>query len=288
MFRCFRRESPTTSEPIFIIGVPRSGTTLLRVLFDSHPNIACGPESPWLARASASVKNLYMYMTDDPFGYVKNFGAQREVVRSQMASLVNNLYLAYAQKKGKKRWAEKTPDHSLEIPFIADLFPDARFVFIVRDGRDVACSTAILSDKRREISPWHSENILLDDDNVVPNTLLNAALRWKIWNERIERSLSGLKHIRLRYEDLIAEPCKELERLTIFVGESYDSAMLEYMRKKHDYPDWEWGSTDVKKSSGINARSVNRWKQQLDKASLLEIESAICDSLKFYGYNLSI
>lgn len=273
-------------DPIFIIGVPRSGTTLLRVLLDSHPNIACGPESPWLARMPSSVKRLYQFMCEDEFGYVKNFGVEREILRRQVADWVNNLYMAYAEKRGKKRWGDKTPDNSLEISFLSELFPDACFVFIVRDGRDVACSTAILSDERKKISPWHSENILLDDGHVIPNTLQNAALRWKQWNERIERSIQGLRHLMLRYEDLIGSPRQELERLTAFIGESYDSGMLEYVKHHHDYPAWEWGSYDVKKSVGITDMSVARWKTQLTHEDLLDIERAIGPMLLKYGYGL--
>ena len=62
------------SEPIFIVGVPRSGTTLLRVILDSHSRIACGPEAPWLARSDHSIKNLYQFMAQDPLGYVRSYG----------------------------------------------------------------------------------------------------------------------------------------------------------------------------------------------------------------------
>jgi hypothetical protein len=286
MFRYFRRNTITISEPIFIIGVPRSGTTLLRVLLDSHPNIACGPESPWLARTDLSIKNMYQFMANNQFGFVKNYGVSEEVLRQETSGYIDRLYLAYARSRGKSRWAEKTPDHSLDIPFLFELFPHARFIHIVRDGRDVACSTAILSEERKKISPWHSENILLSDGEVVSNTLQNAALRWKMWNQKIEAELKKCNHVMIRYEDLIEKPEFELRRVMDFVGEAFNTGILSFMKLKHDYPKWEWGSTDVKKSGGISDRSIARWRKQLNENDIVEIESLIGDTLIHYGYQL--
>lgn len=272
--------------PIFIIGVPRSGTTLLRVLFDSHPNIACGPEAPWLARGASSIKNLYCFMADDRFGYVQNYDVSKDAFKKQVSSWVNNLFMTYASGCGKGRWAEKTPDHSLEIPFLAELFPDAYFVHIIRDGRDVACSTAILSEERKAMSEWHATNLLLSDGVVVPNTLQNAALRWQKWLTQIEIDLKQVRNSRtIRYEDLVNNPEQELRRLLTFTGEEFSSEMLCYMEKKHDYPDWEWGSRDVNRSNGISIRSVRRWEKQLDQDMIHELDSLIGVTLRKYNYN---
>jgi len=289
MFGWLKRKKRGVSsgkEPIFILGVPRSGTTLLRVLFDSHPSIACGPESPWLARTDLSIKNMYQFMLHNQFGFVKNYGVNKDILRRETADYIDRLYMAYAASLGKSRWAEKTPDHSLDISFLYELFPRARFIHIVRDGRDVACSTTILSEERKKISPWHSENILFADGEIGPNNLQNAALRWKLWTRKIEAELKNCENIMLRYEDLIAKPEVELRRLMGFVGEDFDSGMLNFMKSKHDYPTWEWGSTDVKKSGGFSDRSIARWKKQLHENDIAEIESLIGDTLKHFGYQL--
>jgi protein-tyrosine sulfotransferase len=274
-------------EPIFIVGVPRSGTTLLRVLLDSHSKIACGPESPWLARAPLSIKNLYTFMSADKFGYVRNYGISKNDFKQQVAELINNLFMKYASIHGKTRWAEKTPDHSLEIPFLSDLFPEANFIHIIRDGRDVACSTSILSDERIAISKWHSENILLDEDKVVANTIQNAALRWKIWTEKIDQSLKHLRYINIKYENLISSPDQELQKVLNFIGENYEPAMLNFKKLHHDYAVWEWGSRDVKEAHGISTNSLQRWKKELSHTIVRELEAAIGMTLLHYGYTLS-
>lgn len=291
MFALLKRKKRDISlrrDPIFILGVPRSGTTLLRILLDSHPNIACGPESPWLARTDISIKNLYQFMAHNQFGFVENFGVNIEQLRQETADYINRLYLAYAANRGKSRWAEKTPDHCLEIPFLAEIFPDAYFIHIVRDGRDVACSTSTLSEERRSISDWHTNNLLMDDGVIVVNSLLNAGLRWQVWINKIE---AGIKHVRrsctLRYEDLVASPETEMRRLMEFVGESFSISMLDYSKVKHEFPKWEWGSRDVERSSRISPRSICRWRKQLDQETILDIESQISATLIKYGYDLS-
>lgn len=286
MFNRIFTKNHVKCQPIFIIGVPRSGTTLLRILIDSHPNIACGPEAPWLARGAASIKNLYEFMANNTLGYVLNYGVSKDVFCCQFAAWVDSLFSAYAESHGKQRWAEKTPDHSLEIPFLAELFPDAYFVHIVRDGRDVACSTAILSAERKSISEWHANNLLLDEGVTAINTIQNAARRWQIWLNRIELDLKKVRNSYfLRYEDLVRMPEFELRRLMDFVKADYSPSMLDYMKKKHDYPDWEWGSRDVKQSIEISNRSIGRWEKQLDQNAIIELETLIGATLKRYAYN---
>jgi len=275
------------SKPIFIIGVPRSGTTLLRVLLDSHPNIACGPETPWLARAQCSIKKVYQFMSDDQFGYVKNFGISNDIFRRQIGKWIHALFMDYAFSRGKQRWAEKTPDHSLEIPFLSDMFPDAFFIHLVRDGRDVACSTAILSDKHKSISSWHSKYLLMDENQVVDNTIENAALRWQRWLHKITTGLQNLNSICIEYENLVSKPREVLQTIMLFIEEEYDEAMLNFARYQHDFPRWEWGSHDVRNSQLISSDSIGRWKRHLSPEMINKIEDMIGDTLNQYGYLLS-
>ena len=175
----------------------------------------------------------------------------------------------------------------MEISFLSELFPEACFLHLVRDGRDVACSTAILSQERKAISQWHSDNLLLEATEIVPNTLQNAALRWKLWTERIEEALEGRNSLRLRYEDLILSPEREVRRTMDFLGEKFEPAMLDYHRFEHDCPDWEWGTRDVKRAQSLTDRSVGRWKEQLSPEVVLEMETTIGEALQRYHYPLS-
>lgn len=273
--------------PIFIIGVPRSGTTLLRTLLDSHPNISCGPESPWLACMPLSIKKIYEFMRDDNLGFCKSYNMGTDSLKPVFAKLIEDIYLEYAFSRGKYRWAEKTPDHSLNIPFLSEIFPEASFIHIVRDGRDVACSTTFLDEEKKKISSWHSQNISLSATEIVPNTVENAATRWVRWLDVIERDIESVKHYILRYEDLVKDPESEIEGLLRFLGEPYHRQFLEYASETHDFPDWEWGSHDVSKMNKITHTQIGRWKEEIDQYELKTIESITGEKLKKYGYPLS-
>lgn len=256
--------------PIFILGVPRSGTTLLRTILDSHPAIACGPETPWLGgHQPRSVMELWRFLREDRHGYCASYGMPREVVTAAAREFVSRLMNDYAASKGKTRWAEKTPDNVLYVDFLLELFPEAKVVHLVRDGLDVAMSTSVVAEHRKGISDWHEKNLSLAPGVApVANTPFNALLKWNHWNRLIERSLAGREHFRLSYERLVSEPEAALRELMAFVGERFEPAMLDYTKAKHDYPDWEWGSADVKLAGGIQRARVGRARRELPPVQL--------------------
>jgi hypothetical protein len=109
----------TASNPIFIIGVPRSGTTLLRVLLDSHPNIASGPETPWFcAHHPTIIGALVDYLCNVRHGYCQNFDGSRHEVFTAARAFVDTLLSSYARRKGQSRWAEKSPENLRFLPFL--------------------------------------------------------------------------------------------------------------------------------------------------------------------------
>lgn len=263
----------TSPDPIFVLGVPRSGTTLLRILLDSHPAIACGPETPWLGgHQPRSVMDLCRALTDEPWGYCRSFGMPPETVTAAARTFVDTLLRAHAEARGKRRWAEKTPDNLLHVDFLASLFPGARFVSIVRDGLDAAASTAHVAEHRRGISAWHEENLPWGPDAFTGNSVFTALLRWRHWNRLLARSLEGRQHLSLRYEDLVARPEPTVRDLCAFLGEAFDPAMLDYARREHEYPSWEWGSADARTLGRITASRVGRAAQDLtpDELAILE------------------
>src|SRR5262245_41788936 len=121
------------SWPIFIGGAARSGTTLIRVLLDSHPNIACGPEfklTPLLLQQWREFK-AYSRMIPD---------AQRApegVVDELYQDLIFGMLYPYATRQDKDRIAEKSPNNVLAFADIHALFPESPLIHVIRDGRDV-------------------------------------------------------------------------------------------------------------------------------------------------------
>lgn len=221
-----------TPPPIFVVGCPRSGTTLLRVMLDSHPDLAIPPEShfippTWAVRAKYErpgggfdaarmvhdvAAGIRFKEWDLPVKLVLQ-GVQ-SLESPSFAATVVAFFEAYASAQGKPRWGDKTPGYSLELPLLARLFPDARFVHIVRDGRNVALSFL-------EVPKG-------------PRRLAEAA---EIWRHRVRvgradgRGLGPRRYLEVRYEDLVTEPERELRRVCEVAQLEFRPEMLGYTER---------------------------------------------------------
>jgi SAM-dependent methyltransferase len=261
-----------TKPPILIFGVPRSGTTLLRTLLNCHPHIACGPEAPWLANHQpTNIMALFEGLTSGEYSFSRNFGVPPERVLARMREFVDGLFTDFARQQGKLRWAHKTPDDCLYAPFFTQLFPEARYLHLVRHPLDVALSTARVPAERKGVSPWHEKNIVLAPGVAARNTLFNGALRWRRWNDQIRTDLAGRACHRLSYEDLVTKPEETMAGVCAFLDEPFDPRLLDYAKSNTIFPSWEVGSTDVREAGRITASRVGRWKTELtaDEARLL-------------------
>ena len=140
-----------------IVGAPRSGTTLLRLMLDSHPDMAIPPETGFLFAAlvlkkghDMTVEQLVNTITQYPENAPNWSDFQipvEDLVRRlktinpfDLVEGVRCFYQLYAQRFGKSRWGDKTPDYSLQIQAIGEMLPEAHFIHIIRDGRDAALS----------------------------------------------------------------------------------------------------------------------------------------------------
>ena len=113
-----------------------TGTTLLRVMLDAHRNICCGPELkvlPELAR-------LYQMMTGPLMPVLQSYQNTADDVSQHLRAFVEGLVENLRQHSGKPRWAEKTPHNVVFMRELGQIFPDAQFLHVIRDGRDVGCS----------------------------------------------------------------------------------------------------------------------------------------------------
>jgi Sulfotransferase family len=143
--------------PVFVVGCPRSGTTLLRLMLDAHPDLSIPPESHfiplvWRVRDRYETSGGFdgEKMARDVFRGIRFrdwslpesevLDELGRVAPSDLAGSIACFFCAYAGRNGKERWGDKTPGYSMELPLLASLFPDARFVHLIRDGRDVALS----------------------------------------------------------------------------------------------------------------------------------------------------
>jgi len=242
---------PSTFAPIVLGGCGRSGTTLLRMMLDSHRRICCGPESSVFRRRAI-----------DPDALAKKFGlAPAEVRRVYRAATSRPAFIeGFAglcmHKAGKQRWAEKTPRNIGRIGEIFRCFPEARFVHVLRDGRDVACSLRT-----------HPRHKVVDGGLVALDTwkpIAGCARRWVRDIEGSRRWWGDPRFQTVRYEDLVLNPRPVLERLMAFVGEDWDEAMLAHAAAESPFRDATRFAQNPEALGAVNMASLSRWQRDLD------------------------
>ena len=177
----------------------------------------------------------------------------------------------FACRQGKQRWAHKTPDDCLYVDFFTRVFPDAKYIHLLRNPLDTALSTNRIPPIRQGISRWHEENILLEPNCAVRNTLFNCALRWRRWNDKIATHLQGFDARRVIYRAMVTEPERTFSELFGFIDEPFSSQMLDLARNRSILPSWEWSSKEIRQAKGITPDRFGRWKRELtaDKSRLL-------------------
>jgi hypothetical protein len=238
---------PRGVPPIFVLGVHRSGTTLLRLILDSHSRIACPPESFFLVPLAGVLQDAKAMEGLEAMGF------SREHVLGRLRQCASYFFEMYAASRAKPRWADKTPSYVGLADLIETLFgPDCRYVVIYRHGLDTACSIAGMTI--REVAP-HLE--------ACGGDRLAAAARY--WAEGCGRLLDfqarhASRCFELRYERLTQDPEPHLRRMFEFLGEPWEPQVLRFHEKPHDH--WV-GLQDAKaaESKGFEPRT-GVWRQQ--------------------------
>ncbi len=247
-----RFRGPASSfAPVVIGGCGRSGTTLLRMMLDSHPRICCGPESSVFRRRAL-----------DPDALAERFGIAPAELRAIYAAarsrpaFIEAFAALCLRATGKARWAEKTPRNISRIGAIFRCFPQARFVHVLRDGRDVACSLRT-----------HPRHRVVDGQLVPLDTWKPIAGCARRWRDDIECSRPYWNDPRfhtLRYEELVRNPREVLGRLMEFIGEPWDEAMLAHGGAGTAFRDVTRFAQNPEALAAVNTASLSRWERDLD------------------------
>ncbi len=257
--------------PIVIGGCGRSGTTLLRVMLDSHHRICCGPES-----------SLFRRRALDPDALAERFGIGCDEVRAaydaagSRPAFIEAFAAICLRMSGKARWAEKTPRNISRVAEIFASFPDARFVHVLRDGRDVACSL--------RTHPRHR----LVDGRLVPlktrKPIAGCARRWRDDIESSRRHWQDPRFHTLRYEDLVRDPRTVLSALMAFVGEPWDEAMLAHAGRTTPYRDVTRFAQNPEALASVSTSSLGRWRRDLDESDRQTFKRIAGPLLRELGY----
>jgi hypothetical protein len=237
--------------PIVLGGCGRSGTTLLRMMLDSHRRICCGPESSLFRRRAIDADWLA-----DRFGFARaEVRALRDAAASR-AAFIEAFAALCMRTAGKARWAEKTPRNIGRIGAIFRCFPAARFVHVLRDGRDVACSLRT-----------HPRHKVVDGRLVPQDTWKPIAGCARRWVRDIEGSRPWWGDARfhtVRYEDLVLDPRPVLAKLMAFLGEDWDEGMLAHAGAHSPFRDATRFAQNPEALGAVNASSIGRWQRDLD------------------------
>ena len=290
-----KRDDARRDPAVFIVGMNRSGTTLLRMMLDAHPQLTIPPETHFVPDLIKAVREdgstpesaLEAMKSAREWG---DFGFSDEEMLTRLRALpklkpgaaVRTFYEAYMQQQGKPRWGEKTPTYVQKMKLIQRALPEARFVHVIRDGRDVALSVL--------------------DRTVRDLTAADVGRRWKKKITKAREDAPSLEHYtEIRYEDLILETEPVLRRVAEFCDLPWDDAMLSYHERSADRlkemaralpADGRAKELSVERrmkthemtTKPPSADRVARWRTQMTNEQRAEFEAEAGDLLKQLGY----
>jgi hypothetical protein len=276
---------------VFIVGSHRSGTTLLRRILDAHSQIAIAPEAPWivvfykqhigLTPEDAVTRDLVPRLLAHPkFGLLGICAAELEGLFEASSSVgyalfIGRLFDLYGKTEGKRLVGDKTPNYVRQIQALHRLWPQAKFVHLIRDGRDVCLSVL---DWKRKAARMAELYPTWEDDPVT-----TAALCWErdVGLGRAQGGLLGAElYYEIGYEALVTSPAEAVEGLCSFLGVPYESRMLEFHQGR------------ARSDPGLSPKQawlpitpgLRDWRSQMAGADLERYEAAAGDLLDELSY----
>jgi hypothetical protein len=275
--------SGRASDPFrFVLGHVRSGTTMLRAMLDSHPDLAVPPESYFVPDLLADagpvdwdrfvrVLTADKYFPDWQLAADDAWHALAADPRVHTtADAVAGLYALYATREGKPWYGDKTPSHLLHVDLLAQRFPEARFAHIVRDGRDV-CASVVTMDFLAE--DW-----------------AEAARGWRrkvLRAHEAGRRLGPERYRLVHYEELVADPARVLGELCAFFGLEYTPAMLEYHERADELLSGLRHTGHVQGIRRPPTRGVRDWRVDLTPYQIAVFDEVAGSALDAVGYERS-
>jgi len=273
---------------VFVVGCPRSGTTLLQRMLDNHPQLTVANDTHFITRAVKTTlrRDPNPQMKPDCLEAVLNYRRtyrmgledvdmrQAATDSDTYAEFVSKLYNLRGARQKKTLSGEKTPSYCRQIPALHTLFPASRFIHIVRDGRDTTLSTLGWATETKGPGKWG----LWKEDPVGTCALW---WRWQVGTgDRDGRTLPPGLYRSLRYEDLVSNTQAELRGITDLLALPYSEDMVNYHTGKE------------RKNSGLSAKSawlppvqgLRDWREDMSPEDISVFENIAGDLLSHFGY----
>ncbi|HXG75590.1 MAG TPA: sulfotransferase [Gaiellaceae bacterium] len=271
------------TSPLLVLGVSRSGTTLLRVVLDRSPGLAIPDESffvPLLARRHRGPVDPAAFLDDlarlpvlAAWGLSPAEVAPRLRPGQTTGEAIAAVFEAYAAAQGKPRWGDKTPMYLRHLPLLERLFPEAQYVHLVRDGRDAWLSF-------RELPAGTSARTWAH-----PTSARAFACLWRTEVEAaraLGARVGPSRYLEARYEELVSAPETVVGRICAFADVPFESAMLEYS-----------GAVDVSRKPHQQrllrppTAGLRDWRTQLAAGEVRAFEDVAGRLLADLGYELA-
>jgi len=279
--------------PIFIVGANRSGTTLLRLILNAHSRIAIPDElvyfdynfsrgsfRPWHHPGFSQEQyeqfvSRFLERNEEALAPLSIDHLKHEILSSSAFDLREpyaRALQAWAAHHGKQRWGEKTPGNLFYVDLIYDMFPEARFIYMMRDPRAGVDSM--------------NRSVLFSGD-----TVINALNRLKYMQDglaKLQTAVPNEQRTVLKYEELVAHPEPTIQALCAFIGEDFEPQMLDFHRNAEQYmnpravEEFNQAATRPIQKSKIDA-----WRQNLSQDDIAMVEWICEDSMREFSYEKS-
>lgn len=273
--------------PVFVGGCPRSGTTLLRTMLNSHPHLAVPHETKFVVQAwrrrnvfgdlssAQNRRDVARWILKTPKARFSRIGIpDDELVEAfaaappTLGSLMATCFAGYAERYGKPRWGDKRPSYAQNLDALFAMFPDAQFVHVIRDPR------ACVASMGRHWKGW--------------GRLASAVEIWERTERDMRRAVRRLPAARItevRYEDLVTDPRQTLEGLCTFLG--LDQAGVPDMLAYHEGGDLPTGELHKNAAEPVSTGSLDLWREQLDEQDVAFVEDVLAEQLRRHRYEPS-
>ncbi|MFQ5535034.1 MAG: sulfotransferase [Sphingomonadales bacterium] len=270
--------------PFFIVGAARSGTTLVRLMLNEHRRVTIPRESWFLSDlmdklpigcplSPAQVGQAYSLIVgherwkdwDIPNGALLD--ALTGLTEPRLDQLVEAVFQLVATEDSGPRWGDKTPEYVREITRLHRLFPEAKFIHVIRDGRDVSISL--------RKTKWRGSSVRA------------TACFWRDYvlaGMQQGRGLPDRLYLEVAYEDIVTSPEDELTRICEFLSLPFDPKMMDFHQQAHrNIAAWE---KDIHRKTTRPPRpsDVQRWKREMSAFEVLVFESVTAAAMDRANY----